>query len=1146
MIWEMSSAGRDLEKRMDKQFDDYAANLINSVVTALKTESKSFLVVKHYNSFDLDYDTCEEYIASRDDIRFIYHEFDGSAMLEAYEPFLSCIKKLYYSEIVMDINEFLTACDIYEPQRSVLHTYFGRGICTRNEEVLYCEREFEKSMMERSVVNMLLFVAKKKPLFFVLNKLHNAGVSTLRILLSLIENHNAENISILATFNEVCNTLAYTKEMWNKVLTTLSDKGYIVEQNFASGEIKTEPDINFIFSLENMDEYILKLNNMYNLLAIEQARYYLDVIYRNIEVEKLYVSEKYKFIIFEFCAQVAAMLGNTSDALMYAEAMNTANKVRDMDRAYRYYYIKSVIYMNAGQNETAKQCAQKCVDIARVTSNERNLFRSRLLLYMADFSGWNSILMFNNEIRTDDKLLEDVEHYGYINHLAYIYVFSFDNESEKFEKIEGIEERLTWFNKGIAIAQKIGNQHLMLEGYRKNVMMSSTNGFFDVSNHFYHKCLEIVEEKNDLFEMANIYNGLGYNCCASEQFSKANEYYNKALVIFNSLKEPEYIGESLYNMAMNAMLALNFSKGTEYLEHCLKIVKKMRINSLRICNISKLYGLLALCYYKNKITYSCRIAVRSQEQFLDHLIGKGREMEYIYWDDDLFLYYLINAMICTDEKKYDEAIDYFNRAEFHMNNSVGFLFFSKAFFCLEKARLYRKMKNNVKAREILMEGIDFCKSRGYAYKIAMLESSLENAEYIHTSFSFELKDITLKVIEENTDSVAIRESYNRQRDYIEFMTIWQKVVNSMTPTIDELINSSIITMKNYFNISSVIFIRCEDGYNSLRYCERDEELSYDKVEYLCSIFKTRKVEFATSKSDSNFQEHKSLIEKLFGESEINSVAFIPLYQNERLDSIFITYNTVKRNWNAQSKKYSFGNEELPIFVFVFRQLLDAIERFETRLEIENMNRELKFVNDRLSQLAITDMLTGLLNRQGLTERLDRRYEIALRSGSLEITFMYVDLDNFKFYNDSFGHEIGDVVLSGFARLLEKLCHGDGYAVRYGGDEFLLVIDTANRNRVEMKAKTLFAMIREKNGFIKDVEKELGHSVSIPEKKKLSCSIGICSTRKYREDLEKNVMEETLKKADDTLYYIKRTEKSRYLFYDDVKDILSESQNNNQS
>lgn len=1129
---------------MDKKFDDYASNLINSVVMALKTERKSFLVVKHYNSFDLDYDTCEEYIASRDDIRFIYHEFDGSGMLEAYEPFLSCIKKLYYSEIVMDINEFLTACEIYEPHRSVLHTYFGRGICTRNEEVIYCEQSFEKKMMERSIINMLMFVAKKKPLFFVLNKLHYASVSTLRIILSLIENHNVENISILSTFNEVCNTLPYTNNMWKKLLDSLSDKGYIVEQNFASTEIKSEPDINFIFTLDNMDEYILKLNNMYNLMAIEQARYYLDVIYKNIEVEKLYVSEKYKFIIFEFCTEIAAMLGDTSDALMYAEAMNSANKVRDMDRAYRYYYIKSVIYMNAGQNESAKKCALKCIDIAKVTNNERNLFRAKLISYMSDYSGWNSILIFNQELVTEKELIEEVERYGYINHLAYIYVFSFDNESEKFKTVEGIDDKLTWFNKGIAIAKKLGNEHLLLEAYRKNVMMASTSGYFDVANYFHHKCLEIVQEENNMFEMAGIYNGLGYNCCAAEQFSKANEYYNKALIIYNNLKNPEYIGETLYNMAVNAMLALNYSKAAEYLEQCLKIVKKMAITSLRVCNVSKLYGLLALCYYKNRISYSCRIAIRSQEQFLDHLIGKGKDMEYIYWDDDLFLYYLVNAMLYTDEKNYEKATECFDWAQFHMDNSVGFLFFSKSMYCLERARLYRKMGDPAKAKKILMEGIDFCKNRGYSYKVAMLEASLDNNDYIHAGFNFELKDISLKDIEESTDSIAIKEFYLRQKEYIEFMTIWQKVVNTMTPTIDELINTSIVTMKNYFNISAIVFVRNEDGYNNVRYCDSDEEFTYDKTEYVCNMFKTRKVEFVTSKSDSNFQEHRPLIEKLFGNSEINSAAFIPLYENERLDSIFIVYNKVKRNWNAQSKKYTFGNEELPIFVFVFRQLLDAIERFETRLEIENMNRELKFVNDRLSQLAITDLLTGLLNRQGFMERLDRRYEIALRSGSLEITFMYVDLDNFKFYNDNFGHDIGDVVLSGFARLLEKLCHGDGYAVRYGGDEFLLVIDTANRDRVEMKARTLFAMIREKNGFVKDIEKELGRRISIPENKKLSCSIGICSTRKYREDLDKNVMEETLKKADDTLYYIKKTEKSRYLFYDDIKDILSENQNNN--
>lgn len=61
-----------------------------------------------------------------------------------------------------------------------------------------------------------------------------------------------------------------------------------------------------------------------------------------------------------------------------------------------------------------------------------------------------------------------------------------------------IEETLPKFNQGIEIATRIGNDQLIIEAYKKNVMIASTNGFYDVANYFYEKCYEIVT-KNVIF-----------------------------------------------------------------------------------------------------------------------------------------------------------------------------------------------------------------------------------------------------------------------------------------------------------------------------------------------------------------------------------------------------------------------------------------------------------------------------------------------------------------------------------------------------------------------------------------------------------------------------------------------------------------------
>jgi len=113
----------------------------------------------------------------------------------------------------------------------------------------------------------------------------------------------------------------------------------------------------------------------------------------------------------------------------------------------------------------------------------------------------------------------------------------------------------------------------------------------------------------------------------------------------------------------------------------------------------------------------------------------------------------------------------------------------------------------------------------------------------------------------------------------------------------------------------------------------------------------------------------------------------------------------------------------------------------------------------LRQSADTDALTGRRNHAFFSRAAQRRFEKAQEHG-LPLSLIMLDIDNFKSYNDRFGHEAGNVVLSVIAHILRESVRADDIVARYGGEEFAVVmsddleyaVNIAERIRVNVKTQ----------------------------------------------------------------------------------------------
>lgn len=123
-------------------------------------------------------------------------------------------------------------------------------------------------------------------------------------------------------------------------------------------------------------------------------------------------------------------------------------------------------------------------------------------------------------------------------------------------------------------------------------------------------------------------------------------------------------------------------------------------------------------------------------------------------------------------------------------------------------------------------------------------------------------------------------------------------------------------------------------------------------------------------------------------------------------------------------------------------------------ELSRLKVAMETVNRRLRRLVTIDALTGIANRRHFDRVLDREVRRARRE-QLPVSLIFLDLDEFKHFNDTYGHSHGDEVLRRVARTLdESFRRGGDLVARYGGEEFAVILPGVDAHRAGLYAERL--------------------------------------------------------------------------------------------
>lgn len=167
------------------------------------------------------------------------------------------------------------------------------------------------------------------------------------------------------------------------------------------------------------------------------------------------------------------------------------------------------------------------------------------------------------------------------------------------------------------------------------------------------------------------------------------------------------------------------------------------------------------------------------------------------------------------------------------------------------------------------------------------------------------------------------------------------------------------------------------------------------------------------------------------------------------------------------------------------------------------------LRDALRELALRDGLTGLYNRSYLEDALNRELHRAERSGK-PVAVVMIDIDHFKPFNDKYGHDAGDFVLSTVARAITKCIRPSDIACRYGGEELAVVLPETNLECASARAEQLRLAIRDTH------LTHLGRTLPAPT---ASFGVAVCSSNGTKPA-------DLLKAADQALYRAKQEGRDR--------------------
>lgn len=607
--------------------------------------------------------------------------------------------------------------------------------------------------------------------------------------------------------------------------------------------------------------------------------------------------------------------------------------------------------------------------------------------------------------------------------------------------------------------------------HAKGVIFVKLELIEDAINCF--KISESIRVKFDVpGELARIKNGIGYLYCLKEDFNQSHDYYVDAMRTVINLNDLAEIASTLYNLAWLYFQVGENSGALNVLDTLKEILKIKNTKYFPFRNLHDVFLLQGFVFFSQGMYVNANQMVQNSINLDIEISSQGSLMRP-----------LLQSLIATVYQEYNTPFTYLEEAEKSWKLSYSQLNpLNKLLYHICRIYVYRCWNMVSEAYKEVKLVTEMCKT--YNYKIGLQKVSLAWQQiFPQFELNFKVPKVELKqVLFIIKQEQSVNELWNQVYG-MRLCSLLQQLCSG-SDDLSYISGETIRLLCMHYNVQGgFVYINNQGSPKMLS--------SYSQLKNF--IFSYAKFEkFILEKKNKNdVVYNKVTIEN----TSFSSIVMLPLLYIKKIIGHIVLTTTIG-NFSAEKTE------------------IETLRFISNQLAIKIINSQ---QNNMLMDLSTKDQLTGLKNRQ--------YFQIVLSNVSKEsiCALAFIDLDNFKHYNDSFGHDVGDQLLILFSKLLKTVENENTNVCRWGGDEFLILFKNSSVEKAEKIMFQLQSKLRAKNGFLTELSKFIKRTIFLEEKYYLDFSAGISYVDSDTKQINKDLL---LKIADSTLYEVKRSGKGQ--------------------